>query len=70
MLDLKAVVAATGYHGTNAVADGIVKLAQVGADTVLSVDPDGSGSHAAHALVTLQNVTASALKADVDFLWH
>jgi Ca2+-binding RTX toxin-like protein len=70
MLDLKAVVAASGYKGTDAIADHVLTIAQAGAEAVVSIDPDGSGAQAAHNVVTLQNVTASSLHAGHDFLWH
>ena len=70
MLDLRAVVAATGYKGSDAIADHVLAIVQVGADAVLSIDPDGSGGQAAHKVVTLEHVTASSLHAGHDFLWH
>lgn len=72
MLDLRTMMKAIGYHGSNPVADGYVSITSDGhGDTVVSVDPDGS-SHgsAAHAVVTLQNVLPTALHDGANFVWH
>jgi Ca2+-binding RTX toxin-like protein len=71
VLDLRAVLKAAGYQGSDPIAAGVLSVTQSGADTLFSLDPDGAAGHgASHALVTLQHVTASALKIGVDYFWH
>jgi Ca2+-binding RTX toxin-like protein len=70
MLDLRGAVKDAGYTGADALADHVLNVAQVGADVVFALDPDGSGSGAGHVLVTLQNTQAALIKAGVDYLWH
>ena len=49
----------------NPFATGHLRLSQVGADTVISFDRDGSGAaHAAATLITLQDLDASTLTAE------
>jgi Ca2+-binding RTX toxin-like protein len=69
MLDLRGAVADAGYRGADALADHVLHVAQQGLDTVISLDPHGSGA-GAHDLVTLHGVQASQLKPGTDFLWH
>jgi 5'-nucleotidase / UDP-sugar diphosphatase len=69
MLDLRGAVADAGYRGADALADHVLHVAQQGLDTVISLDPHGTGA-GAHDLVTLHGVQASQLKAGTDFLWH
>ncbi|MBX6370082.1 MAG: type I secretion C-terminal target domain-containing protein, partial [Rhodospirillales bacterium] len=69
MIDLAPVVAASGYAGVDALADRVLRVEQVGADAVISLDPDGTGAAPAHRLVTLKNVIASSLHDGHDFLW-
>lgn len=57
-LDLTALLLSIGYEGGNALGDGVVKLAATGADTLVSVDPDGTaGSAPARVLVRIQGVS-------------
>ncbi len=65
VIDLRAMFQQARWNPSNA-AD-YVKLAQVGANTVVSVDPDGAGPAAPHILVTLNNVTATTLVLGVDY---
>jgi serralysin len=70
VLDLRTLMTAIGYHGTNPLADHVLQLSQTAAgDTNLMIDPSGT-SGGAHILVTLQHVSASALKPGTDLLWH
>jgi preprotein translocase subunit Sec61beta len=48
------------------VAAGIVKFADAGAGTVVSIDADGAGAGAAVTLVTIENTKIGAS----DYLWH
>ncbi len=43
-VDISALLTAAGYIGADPVADGMVSIAQDGADTVVSFDADGSGT--------------------------
>jgi Ca2+-binding RTX toxin-like protein len=70
MLDLRAAVKDAGYTGANAVADHVLSVAQVGANAVITIDPDGNGNAAGHVLATLNGVQAAQLKAGIDYLWH
>jgi beta-glucanase (GH16 family) len=71
LLDLKGAVASTGYSGADAVADHVLSfVANSSGGTNVMVDPDGSGSQAAHTVVTLEHILPSALKAGVDYVWH
>ena len=70
MLDLRPLMQAIGYKGTDPVADHILQWTETtGGDAQLQLDPTGAAG-AAHLLVTLQHVQSSALKAGVDYLWH
>ncbi|WP_439472329.1 beta strand repeat-containing protein [Brevundimonas sp.] len=54
----------TGWNGGNPFASGHLKLTQVGADAVLSIDLDGAaGAQAALTLITFRNVQAHTLVA-------
>jgi Ca2+-binding RTX toxin-like protein len=70
MLDLRGAVKDAGYTGTNALADHVLSVTQVGADAVIGIDADGTGPGAGHVLATLQQTQANLLKAGVDYLWH
>jgi hypothetical protein len=71
LLDLRTALKAAGYQGSDPVAAGVLSVTQSGADALFSLDPDGAaGAGAPHALVTLQHVTAGALKAGIDYFWH
>jgi len=67
-LDLTALLLSIGYEGGNALGDGVVKLAATGADTLVSVDPDGSaGSAPARVLVRVQGVSVLNLNNAANF---
>ncbi|HWW12161.1 MAG TPA: calcium-binding protein, partial [Brevundimonas sp.] len=54
----------TGWNGSNPFASGYLKLTQVGADTVLSIDLDGAaGAQAAYTVLTFRSTLASSLTA-------
>jgi len=66
-IDLSALLAAIGYTGSNALADGTVKLVDTSAGLSLQIDTDGNnGPAAARALVTLSGVTAAQIVATRD----
>jgi len=65
VLDLRAVFAEGFYPGST--ASDLLRISQSGHNAVLTVDPDGRGPGAAHVLVTLQNVVATALRPNGDY---
>jgi Ca2+-binding RTX toxin-like protein len=69
-LDFRPLMKAAGYHGSNAVADHVLALTQVGADVAIAFDADGTGPGGAHTLVTLQHTQLSQLKDGADYYWH
>ncbi len=66
-IDLDALFLAVGYQGNDPIADGIVQFANSGSNTVLYVDPDGSGAAAKRALAVVLNVSAAALNNAANF---
>jgi hypothetical protein len=69
VLDLRALVKATGDVDADPIADHVLSIAQSGADTVLSVT-DEVGHRPVHTLVTLHDVVASSLHSGHGLLWH
>lgn len=66
-IDLTALLQGIGYIGSNAIADGIVRLVNSGAGLVVQIDTDGNaGPAAARPLVTLSGVTAAQINAARD----
>lgn len=66
-IDITALLQSIGYIGSNAIADGIVRLANSSAGLVLQIDTDGNaGPAAARPLVTLTGVTAAQINAARD----
>ena len=69
LLDLRPLMKAAGYAGTDPVADHSLALASDGAGgTEVMADPTHSGTM--HNLVDLQHVALSSLHVGVDLLWH
>jgi Ca2+-binding RTX toxin-like protein len=68
MLDLRGAL--QGYGGSNPAADGHLSLVAANGGTTIMIDADGTGGQAAHALVTIENIAPTQLKAGVDYLWH
>ncbi len=67
VLDLRGLVQDAGYRGSDPVADHVLQFTQHGADTIVSIEPNGG---AGHTVVTLHNVVASSLHAGANYLWH
>lgn len=66
-IDLSALLASIGYSGSNAIADGVVRLVDTAAGLSLQIDIDGSaGSSAARPLVTLPGVSAAQIISSRD----
>jgi Ca2+-binding RTX toxin-like protein len=69
LLDLRSLLKASGYSGSNPVADHTIVLGSDGADgATVSVDLTHSGT--AHTLVTLQHVLPDSVRVGTDLLWH
>jgi predicted extracellular nuclease len=61
-IDLAALLASIGYSGSNAVADGVVRLVNSAAGLSLQIDTDGhAGPASARPLLTLTGVTAAQI---------
>jgi len=64
VVNVSAMLYEAGIAGANAVAQGYVDITQVGANTVISFDPDGTAGHdASVAIATLENVQTSSFIA-------
>jgi Ca2+-binding RTX toxin-like protein len=68
MLDLRGAL--KGYAGSDPTADGHLSLVAANGGTTIMIDADGAGGQAAHALVTIESVAPTQLKAGVDYIWH
>jgi Ca2+-binding RTX toxin-like protein len=70
MLDLRPLMDAIGYNGTDPVADRVVSFGGTAANgTQVMIDHDGAGAGPAHLLATLDQVLASAFRPGVDAIW-
>jgi Ca2+-binding RTX toxin-like protein len=66
LLDLRPLMQAIGYTGTDPVADQVLQFTKSGSDTTISL-------HTAtdtHTLVTLQHIVPTSLHAGTDYVWH
>ncbi|MBW4543721.1 MAG: tandem-95 repeat protein [Symplocastrum torsivum CPER-KK1] len=62
VLDLRTLFDNLGYAGANPIAAGYMQFVQSGSNTQVQIDPDGvAGSQNFSSLVTLNNVTTTAL---------
>jgi hypothetical protein len=69
LLDLRPLMKAAGYAGTDPVADHSLALVSDGAGgTEVMADPTHSGTM--HGLVDLQHVALGTLNVGTDLLWH
>ena len=68
-IDLRALLAAYGYAGSDAVAEGFVRFDAVAANTSLQVDIDGPGGSAVfRPLLTLRGVSPAQLSGPRDLI--
>jgi predicted extracellular nuclease len=68
-IDLRTLLAASGYAGTDAVAEGYVRFVPVIGGTGLQVDTDGpAGGSALRALLTLRGLSPAQLNGPRDLL--
>lgn len=66
-LDLTQLLASIGHAGSNALANGVVRLVNVAGGVSLQIDSDGSaGPAVARPLVTLRGLTAAQIDASRD----
>lgn len=69
-IELVSLLASRSYQGTNPIADGFIRFSAQGADTMISIDPDGSGSlRQPRQLALIQNVTVSSLNDRSNFVF-
>ncbi|HEY9880727.1 MAG TPA: type I secretion C-terminal target domain-containing protein, partial [Leptolyngbyaceae cyanobacterium] len=62
---------AGGYNGTNAIADGYVKVVSRGVNTVVQIDNDGFGTSAiACNFLTLQNIAGADASNPNNFVFN
>ena len=67
-VDLKGALASVGYTGTSPITDGYLKFVARGSDTMLQIDPDGSGLAAARSFILFKNVDLATLSQPDNFL--
>ncbi|MCP9838831.1 type I secretion C-terminal target domain-containing protein, partial [Cyanobium sp. N.Huapi 1H5] len=67
-VDLKGALASVGYTGTSPITDGYLKFVARGSDTLLQLDPDGSGLAAARSFILFKNVDLATLSQPDNFL--
>ncbi|MCP9787052.1 ELWxxDGT repeat protein, partial [Cyanobium sp. N5-Cardenillas] len=67
-VDLKGALASVGYTGTTPITDGYLTFAAKGSDTMLLLDPDGSGLAAARSFILFKNVTVASLSNPDNFM--
>lgn len=66
---LTALLQSLGYQGADPLADGIVKFAASGNDTVVYIDADGAGPAVQRALILVRGVLATGLNNAVNFIF-
>jgi len=67
---LTALLQSLGYQGSDPIADGVVKFATSGANTIVYLDPDGTtGSATQRALIVVNNVSAISLNNAANFVF-
>ena len=67
-IDLRPLLSAIGYTGTDAVADGWIKLAADASGTGTSIQADNHTGHGMQAVTDVMNVTMDQLHKGVDYL--
>jgi len=69
-IELVSLLASRNYQGTDPIADDFIQFSSQGSDTMISIDPDGSGSlRQPRQLVLIQNVTVSSLNDRSNFVF-
>jgi len=64
---LTALLQSLGYQGADPLADGIVKFAASGANTIVYIDADGAGPAIQRALIVVNNISVSNLSNAANF---
>ena len=67
-VDLKGALASVGYLGTTPMSDGYLTFVARGSDTMLQIDPDGSGLAPARNFILFRNVDLVTLSHPDNFL--
>jgi Ca2+-binding RTX toxin-like protein len=67
-VDLRRALACVGYTGTTPITDGYLRFVARGSDTLLQIDPDGSGLAAARNFILFKNVDLATLSQPDNFL--
>ncbi|MCP9934861.1 cadherin-like domain-containing protein [Cyanobium sp. Candia 9D4] len=67
-VDLKGALASVGYGGSTPITDGYLKFVAKGGDTLLQIDPDGSGLAAARNFILFKNVSLASLSNPDNFI--
>ena len=68
-VDLRGALKSISYKGSNPIADGYLKFLQIGNNTMLQIDPDGSGAAVARNFILFNQVHASILSSTTNFLF-
>jgi hypothetical protein len=66
-IDLAALLLSLGYTGDNPIADGFIKFANSGNNTLVYVDADGNGPAARRVLLIVLNISAANLNNASNF---
>ncbi|MDD5115016.1 MAG: type I secretion C-terminal target domain-containing protein, partial [Methylobacter sp.] len=64
---LAALLQSLGYQGADPLADGIVKFAASGANTIVYIDADGAGPAVQRALIVVNNISIGNLNNAANF---
>lgn len=70
VLDLRGLMQAINYTGTDPLHDNVLHLVQSGSNTAVVIDPHHNNDAAAHTVVTLDHLLPASLKLGTDILWH
>ena len=68
LLDLRSLLAALGWNGSDPVAEGVVRFAPLRGGSSVQIDTDGAGPAAPRALLTLQGVSPASLSSSRDLI--
>lgn len=68
-IDLSRVLLGIGYSGNDPLGDGVVINNDFRGNTILQIDPDGSGPARAFSFIRLQGVSASAMNDPANFIF-
>ncbi len=66
---LTALLQSLGYQGADPIAEGFVKFAASGANTLVYIDADGAGPAEQKALIVVSNVSVTSLNNAANFIF-